>query len=266
MTYRIKKIVIFSAIILLFLLSNYFMNNGYNRKIIDQNNKQNYKKSDELSNMKDINHIDFKYNKLDQLHNMTEIDPETITKIIKKVDVKEEFDFYIYSKPKEYEYDNRYYGGIKIDNIFYEIGEIGYEGLNLENLISVTKSSYKNTFIFQGALGANYIITYYITIEDNIPEMLLKGYSIYEIDLDGDGEKEFIDSFSGVTTIYKIKNKEMYYLPVNEVFEKVVKSTDKAFFDSEKYIFTIVFLSTDPAKLYDYQLYIYTLEGFEKVE
>ena len=42
----------------------------------------------------------------------------------------------MYTKQKEYEYENRYYGWIKIVNIFYEIGEIWFDGLNLENSIN----------------------------------------------------------------------------------------------------------------------------------
>ncbi len=270
MTYKIKKIIILSIAILLFISINYFINSRNNKNIAKEsdigNNSLTYENPKEMSNITDANPIEYKYKKLEKSYNMTQIDRETMAKIVKKIDIREDFDFYIYTKPPEDEYDNTYYAAVKINNIFYEIGEIGYKGLNLENSIEVSRSSYKNTFIIQGGLGANYIVTYYIAIEDKEPMILFDAYSVSEVDLDGDGEIEFVDSFSGMTSIYRIKNKEVYYISVNDLFKKFKKPVNRIFFEREKNAFLIELNSTDSNKLYDYERYIYTPNGFKEIE
>lgn len=151
---------------------------------------------------------------------ISKLDTNQIYEILKTKDTSDAKIIIFTKKENQQKADDYLYGGIKIDNKLYDLGQIGARQYLDGTSIQLIKSFPTEYIIrFDGAFGVNYSQTNYYIIKNQIPEPLLQvdGH-VFESDLDGNGTIEIISSYGTPTetSIYVKENDKFMVTNVNK--------------------------------------------------
>lgn len=144
-------------------------------------------------------------------------------------------EFFIYKKANDpYE---ELYGGIRIGDKHYHFGQIGYGNDTSAITIEAVDALGRKLLKVHGFRGANYRVTYYIQVQDQVPSVFLyvDGGAHYEGELDGDlviiGSYAASTSFQ--TILYRMEGEKLVFADLNKQLHEAdsVRVTDSLLFE-----------------------------------
>jgi len=129
------------------------------------------------------------------------------------------------------------YGGIRIGEKHYHFGQIGYgndtSAINIEAVEALGRKLLK----INGFRGANYRVTYYIQVQNQVPSVFLyvDGGAHYEGNMNGD--QVIIGSYAGSTSfqtiLYRMEGEKLVFADFNKQLHEAdsVRVTDNLLFE-----------------------------------
>ena len=252
------KIILTATVIILLLITaksifpfNKSSINKYNSsKVVSQNSTTIAGKEDSF-NEYDIESIPLEFKNVDVIQSIEEIDKSVIEKIYTEKNIAGMIVF-IFKNSKDEEF---LHGGIKIDDTYYDLGEVS--AILLEeypDTISIEEINYCNLKLLRiyGIVGGAYFgKTSYYVFHDGKPNNFLtvNGRGI-ERDIDNDGKEEII-SCSGPAPYTYLYEYEDGYIKLSDINLKL--NADGVFFDNDSNIFKAYYGNDNgKIKLFEY--------------
>jgi len=144
-------------------------------------------------------------------------------------------EFFIYKKAND-QYEERY-GGLRIGEKHYHFGQIGYGNDTSAITIEAVEALGRKLLKVNGFRGANYRVTYYIQVQNQVPSVFLyvDGGAHYEGNMDGDPViiGSYAASISFQTILYRMEGEQLVYADLNKQLDEAdsVRVTDDLLFE-----------------------------------
>lgn len=110
--------------------------------------------------------------------------------------------------------------GIWLKDIFYPVGKVAGKAYEDEIMVQEVSVNHKDFIKIEGIFGATYPIMYYLAIEDEPKVYIDNDLPVTIMDLDEDGTLEWISSYYGQVSIYKLINDDWYHTNVSDAVGK----------------------------------------------
>ncbi|RNB85513.1 hypothetical protein [Brevibacillus panacihumi] len=144
-------------------------------------------------------------------------------------------EFFIYKIPNDpYE---ELYGGLRIGEKHYHFGQIGYGKDTSAITIASVEAMGRKLLKVNGFRGANYRVTYYIQVQNQVPSVFLfvDGGAHYEGNMDGDPViiGSYAASTSFQTILYRMEGEKLVFADLNKQLHEAdsVRVTDDLLFE-----------------------------------